>query len=350
MLRIGNRIRRRRASLTCMAVDPALSVVIATPDTYETIRLTMRHLRAQTARRSVEIVIVGPTHEAIRPPAEDVREFHSHQILALGCVPSIGRANSAGVLAARAPLVALAEDHCFPEPGWADALIRAHQAPWAVVGPVVRNANPRTIVSWCDFVIGYGPWMDPAAAQCMPFLPGHNSCYKRSLLLEYGDQLEDLMEAETVLHLDLARRGHQLRMEPEARTAHTNFALLSSWVPVQFYAGRVFGASRAAAWPIAKRLLYFAASPLIPAVRLFRCLRELAKPGRPSRRIPAMLPLLALGLALDGLGQMTGYLFGAGDAVERVAAYEFHRFQHIPASDRADIGLSPTPDPEPSLM
>jgi hypothetical protein len=320
-----------------MPGDPLLSVVIVTPDCYETIRITMRHLRAQTARQSIEIVILGPSRDAIRPPAEDLLEFHSHQLIALGTVASIGRANAAGVRHARAPIVALAEDHCFPEPGWAAALLAAHQQPCTVVGPVFRNANPRSIVSWCDFVIGYGPWMHPAPAQCMPFLPGHNSSYKRSALLESGPRLEAMMESETVLHLDLTRRGHQLRLEPAARTAHTNFALLSSWLPVQFFGGRVFGGSRAAAWPVAKRLVYFAASPLIPAVRLFRCLRELAKPGRPARRIPAMLPLLALGLALDGLGQMTGYLFGLGDSVARVAAYEFHRFQHITAADRAEI-------------
>jgi hypothetical protein len=320
-----------------MVADPLLSVVISTPDRYETIRITLHHLQAQTACHSMELVVVGPSEADIRPPGEDLRGFHSHQLIAVGTVTSIGRANAAGVRRAHAPLVALAEDHCFPEAGWAEALIRAHQEPWAVVGPVVRNANPSTIVSWCDFVIGYGPWMDPAEAQCMPFLPGHNSCYKRSLLLEYGDQLESMMEAETVLHLDLARRGHQLRMHPDARTAHTNFALLSSWLPVQFYGGRVFGASRASGWPLGRRLAYFAASPLIPAVRLWRCLRELAKPGRPIERIPRMLPLLALGLALDGLGQMAGYLFGLGDAIGRVARYEFHRFDHITAADRAQL-------------
>ena len=57
-----------------------------------------------------------------------------------------------------------------------------------------------------------------------------------------------------------------------------------------------------------------------------------------------MLPLLTLGLALDGLGQMMGYLFGAGTAVARVAAYEFHRFEHITAADRAQLGLSQTPE------
>src|SRR5580704_3232009 len=130
-----------------MPIDAALSVVIATPDNYETIRLTMRHLEAQTSRHLIEIVVVGPAEQSIRPPAEHLQGFHSHQLIAIGTVTSIGRANAAGVRHARAPLVALAEDHCFPEPGWAQALINAHQGPWAVVGPVVRNANPATTVS-----------------------------------------------------------------------------------------------------------------------------------------------------------------------------------------------------------
>ena len=74
----------------------------------------------------------------------------------------------------------------FPEAGWAAALIAAHEGPWAVVGPAIRNANPATVVSWCDFVVGYGPWMDPVEAGPAPFLPGHNSCYKKAILLEYG--------------------------------------------------------------------------------------------------------------------------------------------------------------------
>lgn len=313
---------------------PALSVVITTPEKYESIRLTVRHLRAQTVRDKIELVIVGPDESSISPPPSDVAGFCACKILAIGEVKSIGRANAAGIRQASAPVVALAEDHCFPAPGWAEALIDAHRGPWAVVGPVIQNANPVSMVSWSDFIIGYGPWMYPAPAGSPPFLPGHNSSYKKSVLLEYGDRLEDFMEAETLLHIDLRHRGYQLYLEPRAQAFHTNFGLASSWFRVQFYAGRVFGASRARNWNLLKRLIYFAASPLIPGVRLWRCLRELMKPGRPSNLIPRILPALSFGLLLDGLGQMAGYLFGVGDALDRVAQYEFHRFRHISEQER----------------
>lgn len=316
------------------ALEPALSIVLSTPDTYESLRLTMCYLRAQTVRERLEVLLVGPSEDALQVPERDLAGFWGHQLVAVGPITSIAHASAAAVRRARAPLVALAEDHCFPEASWAAALIAAHERPWAVVGPAVRNANPSTIVSWCDFVVGYGPWMEPVPAGPAPFLPGHNSCYKTSILLEYRERLESMLEAETVLHFELARRGHQLGLEPTARVAHTNFALISSWLPVMYYQGRVFGASRARGWSIGKRLVYFLASPIIPAVRLWRCLREMKRRPHVGPPLLRMLPMLALGLSLDGIGQMIGYLFGAGDAVARVAAYEFHRFRHVPEADR----------------
>jgi hypothetical protein len=313
---------------------PALSVVLATPDTFESVRLTMQHVQSQSVRQQIEVVIVGPVEQHIRPPAEAVSGLWGYQLVAAGAGMSVARANAAGIRRARAPVVALAEEHCFPEPGWAEALIAAHRGPWAVVGPAMRNANPGTIVSWCDFVIGYGPWMYPVKAGPAPFLPGHNSSYKKSILLEYGERLEGMMESETELHLDLGRRGYQLYLEPEARAAHTNFALMSSWLRALYYAGRVFAASRFRGRSVGKRMLYAAGSPLIPVVRLWRCLRELARPGRPHKLITRMLPVLCVGLAADGWGQLAGYLLGRGEAVERLAAYEFHRYQHVPDADR----------------
>jgi hypothetical protein len=34
-----------------------------------------------------------------------------------------------------------------------------------------------------------------------------------------------------------------------------------------------------------------------------------------------------VGLLVDGLGQMMGYAAGAGDSIEKVAKYEFHRIK-----------------------
>ncbi|HEX5708076.1 MAG TPA: hypothetical protein VFX96_12315 [Pyrinomonadaceae bacterium] len=43
-----------------------MSVLIVTPDDYRTIRKTVRHLGAQTARERLEVVIVAPSRATRR--------------------------------------------------------------------------------------------------------------------------------------------------------------------------------------------------------------------------------------------------------------------------------------------
>lgn len=314
-----------------MTEPPLLSVVIWTPDDFGTVRKTVSHLHAQTAREVLELVIVAPSRRRLRPDESLLGGFARHRFVESGA-RSIGRANAVGIRSATAPLVALAEDHCFPDPDWAEKLIEAHRGPWAAVGPCVRNANPGTAVSWADLLIGYGPWLAPGTAGEVDFLPGHNSSYKRDILLDYGERLGEMMDSETLLHWDLRRHGHRLYLEPAARVAHTNFSRWSSWLPAQFHNGRLFAGRRAAGMSKVRRLLYVAGAPLIPLVRLARTARRC---GAVLWRRWSCLPALVVGLVADGAGQMLGYARGAGDALRRVARLESRRVDHVVPGDRA---------------
>lgn len=315
-------------------VEFPLTLVCSTTRDFEAIRTTVSYLRRQTIARRLELILVGPDEQTLRAPLEEMEAFGAVRGIGLGPVRSIAHANAAGVRAARGRLVVFTEDHCFPEPDWAAALVAAHEGEYAVVGPVMRNGNPDTLVSWCDFLIGYGPWMEPMEACSPEFLPGHNSCYKRDILLELGGRMEALLESETVLHYELSANGARLRVEPAARARHINYSRLVVWVPVQVLCGRLFGGSRAMGWPWKRKLFYFAASPLIPLVRLWRCAREMHKPGRSRALFWKMLPLLTFGLILDGIGQALGYVAGAGDSMHRLARYEFNRADHVKREER----------------
>ncbi|MFZ1744920.1 MAG: glycosyltransferase [Nitrospirales bacterium] len=315
---------------------PLLSVILATPVGYGTIRKTVSHLRSQTARLSLELVVVAPSKALLGLEVDQLNEFAGFQVVEIKRFQSIGQANAAGIRQAVAPIVALAEDHCFPDPQWAENLISAHQGPWAAVGPGVRNANPNTAVSWADLFIGYGPWLTPAPSREAEFLPGHNTSYKREILLGYGDQLDAMMEAETVLHWDLREKGHRLHMESTASVAHTNFSLWSSWVPAQFYNGRLFAGARARQKPLSWRIMFALGSPLIPIVRLWRIWAGLPSQGLKIQFLSCLHALMT-GLAIDGMGQMVGYALGTGNALDKVARFEVDRFKHIREQDRLEI-------------
>jgi len=308
---------------------PEMSVVIVTPDDYETIRKVIKCLHAQTVRDRLQLIIVAPSAETLVVDPQELKDFFQYRVVGVGKIGSIASGSAAGLRQADAPLVAFVEEHSYPNPEWAEALIKVHQQPWAAVGPVMRNANPGSLTSWVDFLIHYGRWLDPVPAGPIDHLPGHNSSYKRSILLDYGTSLEDMIEAESVLHWDLGAKGYKLYLEPAAKISHLNFERFSSWTSAQFHSGRLFAATRAKLWSFSRRLLYIGGTPLIPAVCLWRTLRHLRRSQEQYHLFPKILPVLTLGLVINAAGEMAGLLLGAGNAKEKMGNLEFHRERHL---------------------
>ncbi len=312
--------------------NPALSVIIAA-DRYQTIRQTIRHLKAQRRRQHLELVIVTESADALGLDRGETACFCRVQVVEVPAILPLALATSAGIRRATAPLVVLAESHAFPAPGWAQALIEAHRQPWAAVGAVIGNANPG-VISWANLFVDYGRCVETASPASATYLPGHHTCYKREILLQYDSQLDEVMDSEILLHWDMRAKGYQLCLEQAARIYHVNISTLAAWLPERFYTGRRFAARRSRDWSIPKRLLYFGGSPLIPLVRVPRVVRDLLGSTFPRRRWPLILPPITIGLMAGAAGEMAGYLFGAGNALQQTARMELFKLQFVTARDR----------------
>jgi hypothetical protein len=313
---------------------------MVTPDSFERLGGTLDALRKQTVADRLEVVVVAPSKVEVRVDKADLAGFAGHQVVETGPTGSSAVRRAAGVRAATAPVVAFTEDHCFPAAGWAEALIKAHEGGWAAVGPAFDNGNPHTLTSWVNLLIEYGPWVWPVAGGPRDHIPPHNSSYKRDLLLAYGDRLDELIEAETVLQWDLRAQGHSLYLEPAARTRHFNISLISVSVPLRLAVGRMFGAARSREWPLPKRLAFVAASPLIPLVRFARIVPVVRRCEAERRLFPRVLPLLLAGFVVDGIGELLGYAFRGGGAVERVTGFEYDRPRNMRPEDRLEFTRS----------
>jgi glycosyltransferase involved in cell wall biosynthesis len=317
-----------------------MSVVLVTPDNYNTIRKTIKHLRAQTVRDKLEIVIVAPSVERLGLDDSELRDFLHFRVVEVGEIKLVARAKAIAVREALAPIVAFAEDHCYPDPDWAKALITAHVKGFASVGPAMGNANPNTMISWAGMFMHFGPYFEPTIVGLTDQLPWHNVSYKRRLLMDYGDKLASIMVIEGLLLDDLRAKGHQIYLEPAAKTNHVNISSLPSWVRHAFWGGRLYAAirvqeKRLSPW---RRLLYIFGAPIIPLVRLRRVIKEIQRASRQQELIPGILPALISGLVPHAIGELTGYAFGLGNAEERYSHYEMLRINHITAQDRKAEG------------
>ncbi len=313
---------------------PAASAIIISPEGFPTVRRLVSHLRAQNRARDLELVFVFPASASLGIPTDEINGFSSIRVVEVPDMDSTARARAAGVRAAAAPIVLMTEDHSLPEGGWLEALLEAHSTGCAAAGPAIANGNPESLLSWANLAIEYNEWLDPAPPGPAAHLPGHNSAYKRDVLLSYGEALGEWLEAESVLHWDLRARGHQLLLAPRAVTRHHNFSLWLDSLGLRFDAGWQYAGMCRLRWSLARRALYIAGAPLIPLVRAARIFTQFLKPGRPARLLPGLLPVCLFLLTVETAGALVGYLFGAGSSSRRIARVDFHREQHMSLADR----------------
>jgi Glycosyl transferase family 2 len=318
--------------------SPAMSVVLVMPDRFETVRKTIWCLLAQTEIDQLEIVIVTAPGADSSSLIESLEGRCRYRVIEHP-VEILSEARAAGALEATAPITAFAEDHSYPEPDWAEALVAAYREPRGAVGPVLMNANPTGVMSWADMILNFGPWLAPGQSGTTARLPWHNTSYLARPLLDFGPSLGALLEAESFLQEQLRAKGYELYQESMAKTHHVNFSLLIPFLQDQYHGRRVYAAARVRhqRWSVSRRLAYVAASPLILLLQLKRVIGELRRSGGPRPRLLKLLPILALGLGVDAVGEVMGYAFGRGNSHRRKSDLEYDRERFISARDRREL-------------
>lgn len=314
---------------------PALAAIVVTPDTYDTVRHVVRFLQKQTVADQIEVVFVGPANPQFRIDESELSLFHGWHQVEVERVESLGSAYAEGISHARAPVIVLTHDHSFPDDDLCELFIAAHRDPWAAVGPGIRNGNPDSMTSWADYYLCYGEWAHASSTGPVLSLPSHHSSYKRDILLTCGGRLPTLMVDEYFLFRHLAAQGYRFLLESRTSSTHINLSSLSSWIPSRYYKGRQFAATWAHTWSWPRRLLFAAASPLLPLVRLWRVQKRIRR-GQSCGFLIRLLPIASLGVTAEWLGQMLGFVAGVGDASVKVEKYEFHRIHDEDLSNLAE--------------
>ncbi len=336
---------------------PAFGVVLVAVAGYEIIARTVAYLRRQTIASQIELLIMSPNPDGLVLPQKIKESFYKVRVIDIGDERRVGVIRARGIREAEAPVVAMSEDHCVPNPVWAEAMLEAHGEGVAVVGPAMVNANPGTPQSWAGMIIAYAPWTadpeaDPGPPRDMSFLPGHNSSYHRATALAVGDELDTLMSSEVVLHWRLHAQGQRIVLAPRARCSHVNVTSVRALSHAMFHHSRMFGAMRAATTGGARRLIYLATTPLVPPLRLWRSLpavRQLTPPGVSKPRVMATLAPV---MVVSALGEALGLARGRGrsdyedwdielDRAKLIRPQDHHLLDD--PADLADASRSPHP-------
>jgi hypothetical protein len=309
--------------------DPVLSVAVVVGPVRSRATRVVAELASQDVADRLEVVLVDVEHG--RDPIVAPAPLRVVRVPLAGALMSQARGEA--VRAASAPTIAFLEEHCYPRPGWARAVVEAHRGPWAAVGFAFENANPESWVSRSALITDYGVFVDPPAGEA-DFVSGNNVSYRRDALLAFGRDLDRLLVADFNIQSLLRARGERLFVEPRALVAHENCSRLVDVGRANRAFCRVLAAQRAVGWRLRRRLFYALTAPLVaPAVKFMRLVRRTA--GRPAfaANVAAALPLILLAYGWEVAGESRGYF----DRDTNVAEREFihHELSAVRAYTRS---------------
>jgi len=303
---------------------PDYSVVLVVGTQRARAGLALESLLAQDGIERTEVLLFDRGEGSPDLPGSD------HPSVIVHRVPPetvFSAARTAAVHLARAPYVGFLEEHCRARPGWITALLRAHQGPWAAVGGEVHHGNGSFGISRLIGIMNYYPWLAPTTSGEREMLPGHNSSFRRDVLLSYGDDLERLLRADVSLFQQLVADGHHLFLEADAKFEHFNETQLSSIVRGYFFWHRGYGVERARVhnWSLARRSLYVAATPLIPFYFVAKLVSRLRR-VRPDLVAEALIgtPKILVAQLASASGQALGLLLGPGNTEAKFSDYELN--------------------------
>jgi hypothetical protein len=299
-----------------------MTVVVVTGCQRHRAERNLACLLSQTALDSMEIVVTDTT-----PYLGTLRgsEHASVRCLQRPDLNDVSSASAEAVRQARGEIIAFLEDHSYPSPGWAEAVIEAYNRPVAMVNYAFIDTEPQTYLSRSFLMTEYGRWMAPVRPGPILIAASNNISYRREVLLRFEDRLEDWLKVEYLMHRRIRELGGIVWLEPMAIVAHENWVRLTDGLRANAAMKRVTAGlltSMRGRWRLPRRFFYAAAMTIAPALHLWRLARSLW--NRPSLWLHflAALPVSVAVYCYASYYEALGYLFGPGHSRE-----EFNRVE-----------------------
>ena len=293
---------------------PKLSVVIASVNGPPWIFSCLDALQSQDSDAPYEVLVMDRCGEDVRAAIR--ARFPEPPVIVAACEEGtpIPKLRALGLARARAPLVAVLEDHVSVKRSWRRAALRGYGEGRRVMGGPVENGATRRLVDWAAFYIEYAPFLPPSPPG---LVAGSAAVYDgdllRATLKETGDDVWEMF-----VHARMKARGEDFHSDPELGVSHDKEFAFGYFVSQRYHYSRSFAAMRLRGAPLWKRAAYAAATPLLVPLVLARLARTvLFKEGHRARFLLA-LPLVLAFLMSYAWGEAVGALAGPGDSLARV--------------------------------
>ncbi len=168
-------------------MTPAVCVILPAFRGHRSVRAAIDAWRAQTCRDRLEIILLCPDAEQAATSLPDCTVIATGMLL-------LHEARAAGVRAAVADTVMIAEDHCLPEPDCVERLLDRFAHGWDAVVPSL-SPGTATAAAEASFLLGYGEWMPPVTPGPTAHLLGRRRVERHGWLAEVKPVTAEMVAA-----------------------------------------------------------------------------------------------------------------------------------------------------------
>ena len=295
--------------------EQRLSVVIACVNGQPSISECLAALVKECCGHDVEIIVANCSRDGTREHIEQC--FPSVKLLHFTERLGIPELRAEGISHATGDIVSIIEDHCIVQEGWVREIMKAHEQGYGAVGGTVVNGSTSRLTDWVVFLCEYSGVMPPAPYGEVESITGNNASYLKKVL----DRVDESVKRncwEFFLHEELKRSGVRFFSAPSIVVSHKKEFGFAYLVSQRFHYSRSFAGMRRERIPPVERAFYLLASPLLPALMLWRMARQVYQKGQHIDKFLLGLPLFMPFLASYAAGEFVGYLLGGGESLLKV--------------------------------
>lgn len=223
-----------------------------------------------------------------------------------------------GVEEAQGDLVAVIEERCLASSNWLKQAVDAmSDSNYGAAGGPIADSDFKRLRDWVVYFCEYNDSIPPLPDGDTYQLNGANAVYRRQLLLDHAELLSDGYW-EATLHPVLVSEGVSLLSVSNMVVRKTGPFSYSYYLRQRYLFSRAFAGARVENMSLLKRLVYLLATPVVPALVLFRIGSRLWSKRYRLGRFAMAMPLILPALAVLAVGEWVGYLLGPGDSLSKV--------------------------------
>ena len=294
---------------------PRLSVIVTADGPLRSGPVSRVVAAANRVGPGVEMILAYSSDE---PRPADVEQTYSGiSVIRLPAATTLPGLLGTALARATGEIIAITDVTCEVPEDWATEILKAHAAPYPVIGGSVEPNGLRRVVDWASYFCDYGQFMRPLAEGTVTELPGNNISVKR-WVLERGKEFVAPQFWKTYWCRRLQAEGISLCSAPSIVVYYRKSFRLMPYLRHRFHSGRCFAGMRLRELSRSRRALYVVAAPALPVVLTARLLRKTLGKRRHLAELALSLPVSLLAILCWALGELCGYLTGPGLSCDHV--------------------------------